>query len=164
MRNLPYYYIGYLFGQNQLFRSTNLKRDTIGCIVFLSSSILFFAWHLDAFYANKHMLHIVLFYPANICFIFGVLYGCKMLNCLKSPIITNISIGTLVVVGLHIVLVTIVNFIIEHLLHISGVICYQWYEALPIAILIIAILYPLIIWSIKRCPILVGKKQVPQRG
>ena len=158
MRNLPYYYMGYLFGQYHLFRDTNLKRDTIGCVVFLSLSISFFAWHLDAFYSDQHMLHIVLFYPANICFIFGVLYGCKVLNSLSAPVITNISIGTLVIVGLHIVLVTVVNFVIEHLLNTHGVICYHWYEALPLAIFIIAILYPLIIWSYKHCTVLIGKK------
>ena len=163
MRNLPYYYIGYLFGQYHLFKNTGLKRDTIGCIVFLTSSILIFALHLDAFYSDKHMLHIILFYPANICFIFGVLYGCKMLNSIKCPMITNISIGTLAIVGLHIMLVTIVNFTLEHLLHISGVICYHWYEALPLAILIVAVLYPIIIWSNKHCPIFLGKKQVAQK-
>lgn len=162
MRNLPYYYMGYLFGQYHLFRNTNLKRDTLGCIVFSTFSILFFAWHLDAFYSNQHLLHIVLFYPANICFIFGILLGCKMLNNLKCPIITNISIGTLVIVGLHIVLVTIVNYALEHILHTSGVICYQWYEAIFLTIIIIAILYPIIIWSIKQCPFFVGKKRVVQ--
>ena len=162
MRNIPYYYMGYLFGQCQIFKNTNLRRDTIGCLVFLAMSILIFAWHLHAYYSGQHLLHIVLFYPTNICFIFAVLYGCKMLNSQKCPYITNISIGTLVVVGLHIVLVTIVNFAIGHLLHISGGICYQWNEALPLTILIITLLYPLITWSIKKCPILIGNKQVVQ--
>ena len=33
MRNLPYYYIGYLLGQNHLFRDCNFKRNLIGCII-----------------------------------------------------------------------------------------------------------------------------------
>ncbi len=162
MRNIPYYYMGYLFGQYNLFRDTDLKRDAIGCLVFMTFSILFFAWHLYAFYTGQNMLHIILFYPAHICFIFGVLHVCKLLNNFKSPIIINISIGTIVIVGLHIVLITIINFTLKHLLQTPDGICYHWYEALAITILIIAILYPLIIWSIKYFPILIGRKQVAQ--
>ena len=45
MRNLPYYYMGYLFGQYHLFRECHLKWDIIGCITCLLASILLFAWH-----------------------------------------------------------------------------------------------------------------------
>ena len=63
MRNLPYYYIGYLFGKYHLFRDCHLKRDSICCILCLSTSILLFACHLDAFYSGQHTLHIIIFYP-----------------------------------------------------------------------------------------------------
>ena len=155
MRNLPYYYIGYLFGQHHLFRETNLKKDFIGCIFCFSASILLFAWHLNAFFSGQHMLHIIIFYPTNICFIFGVLYGCKLFNGLKWDVITNISIGTLVIVGLHIVAVTIVNYGLSYFSLQNG---YQWYEALPTALFIVALLYPIILWAKKYAPILLGRK------
>ena len=63
-----------------------------------------------------------------------------------------------ILIGLHIVFITIANFALEHLLHIHGVICYQWYEALPVALLITAIFYPIILWGKKHAPILLGKK------
>jgi hypothetical protein len=157
MRNLPYYYIGYVLGQYRLFRSCNRKHDLIACIACLSGSILCFHWHLLAFFDDQHLLHIVLFYPANIGFMFGVLYGCKLLDSWKSSIITNISIGTLVIVGLHVVLVTVANFIIEHLIHTNGTICYHWYNALPTAIMIVAILYPIILWGKKHAPSILGR-------
>ena len=139
MRNLPYYYLGYLFGQYSLFRDCHLKRDSICCILCLSTSILLFTWHLDAFYSGQHM------------------YGCKVLNGVRLSAVTNISIGTLVIVGLHIVAVTIANYVIESLLHIGGTICYQWYEALPIAFGIISILFPIIIIAQRYSPLLLGK-------
>lgn len=163
MRNLPYFYMGYLFGQYHLFRECNLKRDIMGCIICLLGSILLFAWHLDAFYTGQHVLHIALFYPINVLFLFGVLYGCKILNGLKSPIITNLSIGTLVIIGLHIVLVTIANFTLEQTFDISSSICYHWNTALPTALVICTILYPIIQWSKKHAPILLGKKPNKQR-
>lgn len=157
MRNLPYYYIGYVMGQKHLFREANSKRDLIGCIACLTVSILLFAWHLQAFYSGQHLLHIILFYPVNIGFLFGVLYGCKLLNSYRFAFVTNLSIGTLVIIGLHIVLVTIANVILEHLFHIQGTICYQWYEALPTALIIVALLYPIILWGKRHFPSLIGR-------
>jgi len=55
MRNLPYYYMGYVMGQHGLFRTTHMKRDLTGCILCLGASILLFAWHLDAFFGGIRM-------------------------------------------------------------------------------------------------------------
>ena len=162
MRNLPYYYIGYLFGQYHLFRETNLKKDIIGCIICLSASIILFAWHLEAFHSGQHILHIVLFYPTNVLFLFGVLYGCKVLNGIRLSVVTNISIGTLVIVGLHIVAVTIVNYALSYFHFFDRIICYQWYEALPSTLIIVAILFPVIIWAKKHAPIFIGQKLAHQ--
>ncbi|MBR0059752.1 MAG: acyltransferase [Bacilli bacterium] len=157
MRNLPYYYLGYLFGQYHLFRECKWRRDLICSILYLSASILLFAWHLDAFFSDQYMLHIILFYPANIAFLFGILYGCKVLNGIRHSIVTNLSIGTLVIVGLHIILVTIVNYSLSHVLHTEEGICYLWYTALSATIIIIAILFPLIVWAKKNAILMIGK-------
>ena len=160
MRNLPYYYIGYVLGQQRLFRNVKFQRDFLGCIICITGSLLFFHWHLQAYFGGQHLLHIILFYPVNIGFLFGALYGCKLLDKSKSIIIINLSIGTLVVIGLHNVLVTIVNFALEHLLHLNASICYHWYEALPTALVIVALLYPVILLGKKYAPILLGRKRI----
>lgn len=157
IRNLPYYYLGYVMGQKHLFKSINIMHDLMGCLVCLTMSILLFAWHLHAYYSGQHLLHIALFYPVNIGFLFGILYSCKLFDSYQSAVITNLSIGTLVIIGLHIVLVTVANFILEHLLEIDGNICYQWYEALPVAIIIVALLYPVISFAKRNIPVLIGK-------
>lgn len=166
LRNLPYYYIGYVFGLYHLFRGTNKYGPfydklhyLTGCIFCLSGSILLFSWHLEAFYSGQHLLHILLFYPVNIGFLFGVLYGCKLLDTIHLSIITNLSNGTLVIIGLHIVLVTTANFVLEHLFQIYGTITYQWYEAVPIALIIVASLYPIILFAKNTIPILIGRKR-----
>ena len=141
MRNIPYYYIGYVFGQKHLLRDCHLKRDIIGCILCLSISILLFVLHLNAFYAGQHLWHIILFYPSNIGFLFGVLYGCKLLNNYRWQVITNLSIGTLAVIGLHIPLISLMNQITKHLFNIEGTLYYTWYEALPLTLLIVAVIY-----------------------
>ena len=164
---LPIYYIGYAMGQKKQFRNINPIRHLCFGLVLMLVSIAFFHWHLQLFYYGKmsqilsteFLLHIGLFYPVNICFAFGVLYFCKVLDGIHSKMIVNLSIGTLVIIGLHIVFITIVNFALEKLLHIHDVICYHWYEALPIALLITAILYPVILWGKKYAPVLLGKKR-----
>ena len=165
---LPIYYIGYFWGQKKLFRGISPIRNFGYGLALMLPSIAFFHWHLQLFYigdmlqflSTDFLLHIGLFYPVNICFVFGVLYFCKALDGIHSKMIVNLSIGTLVIIGLHIVFITIANFALEHLLHIHGVICYQWYEALPIALLITAIFYPIILWGKKHAPILLGKKRL----
>ena len=153
-RRLPYYYIGYIMGQKHLFRSIAPKRDLLCCIGCLIVSLLLFEWHL---YEEVFLLHIALFYPINIFFLFGILYGCKLLDSYKYSLITNLSIGTLVIIGLHIVPITIINFAIEHLLQIDNVVCYHWYEALPTTLLIIVLLYPIILIGKNKLPILLGR-------
>lgn len=165
MRNLPYYYIGYVFGQHHLFKEANKYgpfydrlHNLTGCILCFTGSILFFSWHLDAFYSDQHLLHIVLFYPVNIGFLFGVLYGCKLLDSIHWNVITNLSTGTLVIIGLHIVFVTIANFSAERLLGLSSTICYEWYDAIPVTLIIVGLLYPIIIIGKKHAPFLLGRQ------
>lgn len=157
MRNLPYYYIGYVSGQYHLYRDIKPNRDIIYCIICLSGSLLFFHWHLQAYFGGQHLLHIILFYPVNIGFLLGVLYGCKKLDSIKLSFIINLSTGTLVVVGLHSPVVSLINLIIEYILHIDGTICYHWYEALPINIFIVVLLYPIILFAKQFAPIFLGK-------
>ena len=162
---LPIYYIGYVLRQKKLFRNINLRKDFFAGVLLLVISLTLFQWHLHLFYYGDmshlssfdFLLHITLFYPINICFVLGTLCLCKTLNCIHSGIIVNLSIGTLVIIGLHIVLVTTTNFAFEHLLHIQGVICYNWYEALLLAFAISLVLYPIIIWGKKHLPVLIGR-------
>ena len=158
LRRLPYYYIGYVFGQKQLFRDVNNCNDLIGCITCIFISILFFHWHLQVFRAGLHVLHIALFYPANIGFLFGFLHGCKLLNNCRLQVITNLSVGTLAIIGLHIVAITFTNFILSFYFRNNGIVCFYWYEATLISIAIVAGLYPIILIGLKHRSILIGKK------
>lgn len=162
LRRLPYYYIGYIMGQKQLFKSTELSRNLIGCVLCLGSSILFFHWHLQAYDTGQYILHIALFYPVNIGFLFGILYGCKVFNSRRSILITNLSIGTLVIIGLHMIPITVANYVLGTILQTYGTLCYHWYEALPITIIIITILYPIIPFARKHAQVLLGKKASAQ--
>lgn len=157
MKNLPFYYTGYTLGQKRLFNAVHPIRDLLSCIGLISLSIVLFQWHLNSFWTGQHTLHIVIYYPACYAFLFGVSYGCKCLNTYKMTFVTNLSVGTLAMIGLHIIPISFINFVIVHSIKQQPPICYQWYEALIITLFITILLYPIILYSIRVKPIFIGK-------
>ena len=155
-RRLPYYYLGYVMGQQRTFRSVRIWRDGMLCLASLILSLLFFEWHLNE---QRILLHAALFYPVNIGLLFAVLCFCKLLDSCRLAFITNLSIGTLVIIGLHIILIGIVNYVVDHFIGIREGLGYYWYEALPITAIIITLLYPIILWGISHAPVLIGKNK-----
>jgi len=154
-RRLPYYYIGYVMGQKCRFREVNTKRDAIRCILLITLSLLIFQWHL---LEKNFIIHISLFYPVNFCFMFGMLYACKAINSIKSMVVQNISIGTLVVIGLHVPIISLMNLCIKTIFYSSQHhIFYHWYTALPTTFIICSLLYPTIFWGVKSMPFIFGK-------
>ena len=165
-RRLPYYYLGYVMGpwrkENLGERSMILYRIErpaaqilllIGCIVV---SLLFFEWHL---HEDSILIHTALFYPVNIGLLFALLSFCKVIEHWHWSYITNLSIGTLVIIGLHIIPIGIFNFMVDHFIGTREGFGYYWYEALPVTIVIIGILYPIILWSKKHATLLIGKNK-----
>ena len=166
-RRLPYYYIGYVIGRQHIFRDNHPKYVFIRFLILFCLSILLFHWHLQLLYkgdmthlfSTDYLWHIALFYPTNLCFLFSVLYFCKVLNCVKSKIVTTLSIGTIVIIGLHYPLINAVNFIVNHLFDFEESICYHWHTALSLALFITALLYPIINYAKKKLPFLNGGKK-----
>ena len=156
-RRLPYYYLGYVMGQQRTFRSVRIWRDGMLCLACLILSLLFFEWHLNE---QQILLHAALFYPVNIGLLFAVLCFCKLLDSCRLAFVTNLSIGTLVIIGLHIILIGIVNFAVDYFIGIREGLGYYWYEALPITVIIIALLYPIILWGKSHAPVLIGKNKI----
>lgn len=147
-RRLPYYYLGYVMGRLHLFKKTSFSIDLLGFTCFIPLSILFFYLHLNE---ERIMPHVLLFYPFNLSFLFGFLHGCKLLSAFKSEAIVNLSIGTLLIIGVHFPLIGIYNYLTGH----TG---YHWYEAIPTTLLITVILYPLILLAKYHAPLLLGRK------
>ena len=200
MRNLPYYYLGYLMGRRQRCLQPRPRLDAACCIVGLLLSVLLFHIHLHSFYAGHHLLQIALYYPANIAFLTFVLGLSRLLDaslnskysplilkyspfilkysplilknaarfkqnepCFKkiSPrvnaIVTNLSEGTLVVVGFHIVLVTAANTVRSTLFDIPHTAAYTELQAILTALVIVALLYPVIRIAQHQFPLLIGR-------
>lgn len=152
IRCLCFFFLGNLFQQWHYLKSLNLKKDlAIGTTTLILSLILFY-WHINE---NHFVLHITLYYVVNLVSVYAFIYLSRSLNNIKSRIITLISIGTLLIFGLHRMMIGIIDFGIEKTLHITNII-YDWSECLIIALMIEIVLLPIIIYR-RKWPILLGK-------
>lgn len=154
LQRMPYFYLGYVMGQRRLLRNeAPLWRNAALCVGCFSVSVLLFYWHVAVM--QEFMLHHALFYPVNVLFIFGFIYGCKLLQGWMPQWVVNVSVGTLVVVGLQWMVIGTVNF---GIVQVAGVETYTWYEAAPLTLLITAIHYPVILLAMHCAPMLLGRK------
>jgi hypothetical protein len=92
------------------------------------------------------------------CMILGIGF---ILNQITSTINYNVSIGTMVILGIHWMFIGVFNFAIEKYLHIDNI-TYSTFIAFIISLLITAINYPLIIFCKKHIPLLLGKIRIPK--
>ena len=152
IRCLCFFFMGNLFRQRDYLKSLNFKKDLrIGIFALLLSLILFY-WHINE---NRFAFHIILYYVVNVVSVYAFIYLSKALNRIKCRIITPISIGTMLIFGLHRIMIGIIDFGIEKFFHQTNII-YDWYECLMIALMIEIMLLPIII-NRSKYAILFGK-------
>ena len=149
------------------FAGQALKRTNIGSIAdSLHKSIAWFALFFFSFtvlilmgYNNIYITisETVKFYVLGFtgsAMIIGIGF---ILNRVKSNINYNISVGTMVILGIHWMFIGVINFFIEKYLHITGDITYSSFTAFLISVFIAILNYPLIIICKKHLPLLLGK-------
>ncbi len=154
IRCLCFFFMGNLFQQKGYLQTLNLRKDVIiGTSTLLLSLILFY-WHI---HEDRFVLHIILYYVVNFVSVYAFIYLSKSLNNIKSRIITLISIGTMLIFGLHRMMIGIIDFLVKKSISTSNI-AYDWYECITIAFIIEVLLLP-IIFNREECPILFGKQK-----
>ena len=155
IRCLCFFFMGNLFQQAGYLKALNLHKDLfIGTSALLLSLSLFY-WHI---HEGHFILHIILYYIVNSFSVFGIIYLCRGLNSIRLHFVTLISIGTMLIFGLHRILIGLIDFSIEKTLSLSDI-SYDWHKGIIITLTIEILLLPLILWAQKHYPILLGKKQ-----
>lgn len=155
VRCLCFFFMGNLFRHTDCLRKLNLQKDFLIGISTLLFSIALFYWHI---HEERFILHIALYYVVNFFSVFGIIYLCRCLDSIKVRLVTIISIGTMVIFGLHRILIGIIDFALEKQFHISDI-TYNWYECAFLAIIIEIAFIPLIYFANSKCLILLGKKK-----
>lgn len=159
VRCIPFFFLGNLMRQALWLKEVKPKQEfTIG-IIALAISLLLFYWHIhEDFFA----LHIFLYFIVNAISIFAVICLWRCANNLRSRIVLWISIGTMMIFGLHRIIIGIINFGIEKAFHLNDII-YIWPEVATVTIGTELLLLPFIYYSYKHYPILLGKRKTVQR-
>ena len=155
IRCLCFFFLGNLFQQWNYLKSLNIRRDfAIGTTTLLTSIILFY-WHINE---ERFVLHIALYYVVNLISVFAFIYLSRSLNNIKSRLITLISIGTLLIFGVHRMMIGIIDYIIEKVFRITDI-TYNWFECLTLTFILLSIILPAIIFTNSNYPALIGKKK-----
>lgn len=154
VRCVCFFFMGNIFQKAGYLKYLNTQKDSlIGASTLLLSIVLFYL-HINE---NHFILHIILYYVVNIFSVYGIIHLCLSMNSIKSKLITTISIGTMIIFGLHRMLIGIIDFGFETIRHLTNI-TYNWYECIILAIAIEIVLMPLIIIARHHYPILLGKK------
>jgi fucose 4-O-acetylase-like acetyltransferase len=150
-RCFPYFLIGYLLQNRISIEKSNQIYIRVVAIMtgIISISLSFFIYDISSF-----MLRILVQQIVCICAITFFTGISIMLNPIKSNVIINISVGTMVIFGLHWAFIGLFNQVFQHICGISKMEYSPW-QVILLAIVIEAILYPLIK---KLPPIWLGKK------
>ena len=152
IRCLCFFFMGNLYQQWGKLKQQVFRIDLLIGISTLLLSLILFYWHINE---SNVILHIILYYVVNFVSVYAFIYLSKSLNHIKIRIITLISIGTMLIFGLHRMMIGVIDFGIEKILHQQNIM-YNWYECLVLALVIEFTLLPIIIYR-KKWPILFGK-------
>ena len=145
IRCVCFFFLGNLYQQWGKLKQQQFRKDLlIGTSTLLASLILFY-WHINE---EHFVLHITLYYVVNLVSVYAFIYLSRSLNNIKSKLITLISIGTLLIFGLHRMMIGIIDYIIEKSGSITNI-TYNWTECIIIALAIELILLPIIIYRNK---------------
>ena len=154
LKSMPIYLLGFITRKYNILNNTSFMQSFIWAFVLICVSVVCGIIYHDT---NSFVTEMISFYAVLITAIYGFMFLCKLLDNLKSSIIVNLSLGTLMIMGLHWMYIGTTNFALERILHLQTGIVYSWYIAIIFALAIDMAIYPLIIYAKKKMPILLGK-------
>ena len=156
---LLFFFLGYICKQKNMI-TYMINKPKTNCMLLLTSVIITLIINSISYQVSCTSFYdIAMFYTVGISGSLMVISIGIFLNHVKSHIIYQLSIGTLVILGTHCMFIGIINFAFEKYLHIPNV-SYSSSVSLAIALSIMAITYPVILFCKKYCPILLGKSSL----
>lgn len=152
-----FFFLGYWLKQKTLITTLINNRNKCIILFLICTSICIYANSLITEVRYTTIYSMILFYIAGISGSIIVISISFMLNHINNKIIYNLSIGTLVILGLHWMVIGTLNFIMEKYLHITNI-TYPPIVTFIIALAITLAMYPAILFCKKYIPIVMGKR------
>jgi len=154
LKCMPLYLLGFITRKYNILTNTSSIQNLISAFMLICISVVFGIIYRDT---DSFTIEMISFYIVLVTATYGFMFLCKLLDSLKSSVIVNMSLGTLMIMGLHWMFIGTTNFVIERILHLQTGIEYSWYISILFALAIDFAIYPLIIFAKKKMPILLGK-------
>lgn len=155
-KSIPFYYLGYLCKQHHVFEKVDFKKDLCSFLLTFIISIATFYYHANE---SNFALHMISFWPAVLLGILAFTFFCKLLDGIHSNIVINYSNGTMAFIGLHWMIAGIIRYgILKPLFHVPSDYVYSSAEAYLLALVITLVLYPIILFFLKKAPWMLGRK------
>jgi fucose 4-O-acetylase-like acetyltransferase len=160
VRCIPFFFMGNMLRNANYLKKSYFKTDFFIGASALGISFLLFYWHIRE---QNHIIHILLYFILNLTSIFAVIHLWRCADSIRLKPVLYISIGTMVIFGLHRILIGMVDFTMEKSLHLIDI-SYSWYDSVILALTIEILLLPVIYLANKYFPILLGKKNATKFG
>ena len=155
-KSIPFYYLGFLCKQYHVFEKVDFKKDLGNFLLTLIISIATFYYHATE---SNFALHMISFWPTVLFGILAFTFFCKLLDGIHSNIVVNYSNGTMAFIGLHWMIAGTIRYgILRPLFHVPNDYVYSSAEAYLLALVVTLILYPIILFFLKKCPWILGKR------
>jgi peptidoglycan/LPS O-acetylase OafA/YrhL len=158
VRCIPFFFLGNILRQTICLKEVKPNREFAIGIVALVISLFLFYLHI---HQECFIFHIILYYIVNCASIFAIICLWRCANNVNVRIVVWISIGTMVIFGLHRIIIGAMDFFAESVLNIIDI-EYSLPEAICITICVEIILLPIIFYAYRHCQILLGKKKTSQ--
>lgn len=155
LKCFSFFILGFITRQFHVLDKVNPKKDFLYSLILICISLTL--CQIEFTDTSNFSKSLITFYGISFTAIYGTIYLCKSLNIYSLQFVTTISIGTLMIMGLHWMFLGTINYILEHILPIDGAICYPTFVAILLAIAIDIAIYPLIYLAKRYWPILLGK-------
>ena len=154
-RCFPFFILGHYCRQKNYISEKVQKKDIVICIAGLLIGVLSFTIVIHRY---NTPIYGISFWIMCFSSIIGFFSLCKLLNGLKSIIIENISIGTIVIMGLHWMFIGTTNFILAKILQINSNITYPPLVVILLSLVFVALEYPIILLFKNKFPFMLGKR------
>ena len=151
----PFFILGYLIKKTDFFDGDAFVRDSLLSLSLIGISVMFYIVLQCGVISGN--CYILIKTVIQLTAILGMICLCRLLNTQKFNFVVNVSLGTLLIMGLHWMLIGVMNFGFEKLFCLSRGITYDWYVAIILSLLIELLLYPIILFAQKNCLVLIGK-------
>ena len=158
-KSFPFYYLGYICKRYNIFKKLEFKKDLMRFVCFLLLSILSFQYHANE---TNFSLHMISFWPTVLFVISAFTSFCKLLDSVHSQVVVNYSNGTMAFIGLHWMIAGIIRYgILKPIFHVPADYVYSPAEAYLLALVVTLVLYPIILFFLKKAPRMLGKRTNP---